>query len=86
MRFNVRIMSSPKIISDVIKGFYLSILEDDIFRTLESIESNTPYYTTLVVTKQNQIGIRKPLKKKTLTPFRLKSVLHQNAQTFTILY
>ena len=28
--------------------FYLSILGDDIFRTLERIESNQPYYTTLV--------------------------------------
>ena len=27
--------------------FYLSILEDDIFRTLERIECNQPYYTTL---------------------------------------
>ena len=32
---------------DVIWGFYLSILGDDIFRTLERIESNQPYYTTL---------------------------------------
>ena len=33
--------------SDVILCFYLSILEDDMFRTLECIESNQPYYTTL---------------------------------------
>ena len=33
---------------DVIYGFYLSILGDDISRTLERIESNQPYYTTLV--------------------------------------
>ncbi len=26
---------------------FLSILEDDIFRTLERIECNQPYYTTL---------------------------------------
>ena len=31
-------------------GCYLSILGDDIFRTLERIESNKPYYTTLMCT------------------------------------
>ena len=30
-------------------GFYLSILEDDIFRTLERFESNQPYNTTLAI-------------------------------------
>ena len=34
--------------SDVILGFYLSILGDDIFRTLEHIESNQSYHTTLI--------------------------------------
>ena len=29
------------------RGFYLSILGDDIFHTLERMESNQPYYTTL---------------------------------------
>ena len=64
MRSNVRKMSSPMIDrknllwrhhvtdyraeSDVTLGFYSSVLEDDIFRTLEElerIESNQPYYT-----------------------------------------
>ena len=31
-----------------IGGFSLSIVGDDIFRTLELIDSNQPYYTTLV--------------------------------------
>ena len=30
---------------------FKSILEKDIFRTLERIESNQPYYTSLVQTK-----------------------------------
>ena len=65
MRFNARKMSSPRIdwkktsfdvilafiISDVIWGLNLSILEDEIFRTLERIKSNQPYYTSLVQTK-----------------------------------
>ena len=34
--------------SDVILGFFLSILGDDIFLTLERIKSNLTYYTTLV--------------------------------------
>ena len=55
-------MSSPKIYrlktqydvtdyrgeSDVILGFYLFSLGDDIFRKLESIESNQSFYTTLM--------------------------------------
>ena len=55
MRSNVWKMSSPKLdrlkltrrlffISD----FNLSILGNNIFRTLERIESNQPYYTTLL--------------------------------------
>ena len=35
-------------IDDVIWGFNLSILEDDIFRTLERIQSNLAYFTTLL--------------------------------------
>ena len=34
--------------SDVKYCIYLSFREDDIFRTLERIESNQPYYTTLI--------------------------------------
>ena len=34
--------------SDVILGIYLTILGDDIFRTFEHIESNKPYYATLI--------------------------------------
>ena len=33
--------------SDLIWGFYRSIIGDDIFCPLEYIESNQPYYTTL---------------------------------------
>ena len=36
-------------------GDYLSILEDDILRTLERIDSNQPYYTTLVKTIQRKL-------------------------------
>ena len=43
------------VISDVIWGFYLYILGDDIFRTLQRTESNQPYYTTLVYAKENWI-------------------------------
>ena len=57
MRSNVRKMSSlehryiktkydvtlASIISDVILGFYLSVLGDDIFRTLERIKSKQPW-------------------------------------------
>ena len=59
MRSNVRKMSSPKIdgfnphMTSLIKEtrviFFLYILEDDIFRVLGRIESNQPYYTTLVL-------------------------------------
>ena len=63
MRSNIQKMSSPKIDKDkkpnmtslirgegdVILGFYQSTLEYDIFRILERIESNQPYFTTLVV-------------------------------------
>ena len=34
--------------SDVIQGLYLFILGVDILRTLECIESNQPYFTTLI--------------------------------------
>ena len=37
---------------DVILGFYLFILGDEIFRTLERIRSNKPYYKTLECTEQ----------------------------------
>ena len=33
--------------------FYISILGDNIFLTLEHIKSNQPYYTTMVRTVQN---------------------------------
>ena len=36
------------IISNVLWSFYLCILEDDIFCTLERNESNQPYFTTLL--------------------------------------
>ena len=59
MHSNVRKMSSTKIKtsydvtdyrrkSDVIQGLYLFILGVDILRTLECIESNQPYFTTLI--------------------------------------
>ena len=33
--------------TSVVLGFHLSILGDDIFRSLERIERYQPYYTTL---------------------------------------
>ena len=42
-------VTPTSIISGVIWGSYPSILGDDIFRTLGRIESNQPYYTTLVL-------------------------------------
>ena len=67
MRSNVRKMSSNKIDtqcdvtdyrgkSDVILGIYISILGDDIFFTLEHIESNLPYYTTWIHSLKNIIS------------------------------
>ena len=67
MRSNVRKMSSNQIDtqcdvtdyrgeSDVILGIYISIFGDDIFRTLEHIESNLPYYTTLIHSLKNIIS------------------------------
>ena len=59
MRSNERKMSSPKkdnnydVIdcqSDVKLGFYLYILGDDVFCTLECIESNPTNHTTLAYT------------------------------------
>jgi len=73
--YNERKMSSPKIdrlkkpkmTSLIIEArvtsyevFNLSILGDDIFRTLEWIESNQPYYTTLIY-KNNIFIIRNSL-------------------------
>ena len=70
--YNERKMSSPKIdrlkkpkmTSLIIEArvtsyevLKLSILGDDIFRTLEWIESNQPYYTTLIY-KNNIFIIR----------------------------
>ena len=40
--------SRSPLFSSVILGIYQSILGDDIFCTLECIESNKPYYTTLM--------------------------------------
>ena len=37
--------------------FYLSILEDDIFRTLERIESSPAYFTTLTQGDRENICI-----------------------------
>ena len=58
MRFNVRKMLSPKRIGYIDKNLiqmrewrhmrflsYLILVGDDIFRTLERIESNQPYYS-----------------------------------------
>ena len=69
MRSNVRKMSSNKIDtqcdvtdyrgeSDVILGIYISILGDDIFRTFEHIESNLPYYTTLIHIISTTLGCK----------------------------
>ena len=37
--------------------FYLYMIGDDIFRTLERIESTQPYYTTLI---KHQLKLRLP--------------------------
>ena len=47
MRSNVRKMSSPKIDFITNKVWYLSIIGDYIFRTLDRIETNLTYHKTL---------------------------------------
>ena len=50
-------VSIASIISDVILGFYLSILGHAIYRTMERIESNQPFYTTLVSVIPKHLGL-----------------------------
>ena len=45
--YKLKLLHEP--LDVVILGFYLSILEDDIFRTLERNESNQPYYITFII-------------------------------------
>ena len=73
------------------ESFYLIILGDDIFRTLERIESNQPYFTTLLashliftINLDTYTGEQDTKALQFITEFNLKLLLKKLSSTLNL--